>query len=93
MRTATVSCLMILLAGCHGAQNSAPPKKVVHGAKPAPEPTAAGQAFRLKEEPTNGKGVLSASPGFQRWRRSRHRRPDRRQHETVYGPRGVHDRG
>jgi hypothetical protein len=59
MRTATISCLAILLAGCHGAQNSAPPKKVVHGAKPAPEPTAAGQVFRLKEEPANGKGVLA----------------------------------
>jgi hypothetical protein len=59
MKTTTLWWMgIVLLTGCNGTQNSAPARKVARGPKPATEPTAAGQAFRLHEEPIGAKDVL-----------------------------------
>jgi hypothetical protein len=60
MKLASCNLLLVaLLGGCHSQSASVAKGKTVHGPKPATEPTEAGQAFRLKEEPTGGKGVLA----------------------------------
>ena len=51
--------LVVLLAGCHSNTAPVAKGKSVRAPKPATEPTEAGQAFRLKEEPADGKGVLA----------------------------------
>lgn len=56
-----VTLLMIgLIAGCHGASSTpAKSKSAARGPKSAPQPTDAGKALRLTDEPAGGKGVLT----------------------------------
>jgi hypothetical protein len=62
MRISTVCSLgVILLVGCYGQKSSSPlAKTTARGPKPATEPTEAGKAFRLAQEPADAKPVLEA---------------------------------
>jgi hypothetical protein len=50
---------VVVLVGCHSNSASVAKAKSGRTPKPATEPTQAGQAFRLKEEPAGGKSVLA----------------------------------
>ena len=43
--------VLVALVGCNAAQNSSANKPTVRNPRPAAEPTEAGKAFRLAEEP------------------------------------------
>jgi hypothetical protein len=51
--------LVVLLAGCNSKTAPVSQVKSVGKPKPTTEPTEAGQAFRLQEEPAGGKSVLA----------------------------------
>jgi hypothetical protein len=60
MKLASCNLLfVVVLVGCHSNPASVAKGKSGRAPKPATEPTQAGQAFRLNEEPAGGKGVLA----------------------------------